>query len=237
MLELEALILAGGLGTRLSSVVPNLPKPMAPIAGKPFLEILLESLYEKGFSSIILSVGHLSEKIISHFGSQYKGMAITYVIEKNPLGTGGAIREALKKANQDHIYIFNGDTFVDFDIDGSERIWNDVHSPIIVGSKVSDVGRYGKLLIDCGRVIGFSEKGLMGPGIINAGCYVMPASLAAQFPKDEKFSFENDFLSKNIAKNEYYLFLAEGVFIDIGIPEDYIRAQVELITYLGISGG
>jgi len=231
----EALILAGGLGTRLSSVVPNTPKPMAPIAGKPFLEILLESLYKKGFTSIILSVGHLSEKIISHFGYRYKGMTITYVIEKNPLGTGGAIREALKKAKQDHIYILNGDTFVDFDVDGSEHLWKQVHAPIIIGSKVSEVGRYGRLLIDGNRIIGFSEKGLMGSGIINAGCYVMPVSLASQLPKEERFSFEHDFLSQNVVQIKYYLYLARGVFIDIGIPEDYLRAQIELAIFSGKS--
>ena len=232
---MEAIILAGGLGTRLSSVVPSLPKPMAPISGKPFLELLLESLYKKGFTSIILSVGHLSEKIISHFGSRYKGMAITYVVEKIPLGTGGAIRKALKRASRDHIYIFNGDTFVDFDVEGSERLWNKVHSPIIIGSKVSDVRRYGKLLIDGERIIGFSEKGLIGSGIINAGCYVMPVSLARQLPGEENFSFENDFLSQNVIQNKYYLYLTAGVFIDIGIPEDYLRAQVELAIYSGTS--
>jgi D-glycero-alpha-D-manno-heptose 1-phosphate guanylyltransferase len=231
----EAIILAGGLGTRLSSVVPSLPKPMAPISGKPFLELLLESLYKKGFSSIILSVGHLSEKIISHFGGRYKGIAITYVVEKIPLGTGGAIREALKKASQDHAYIFNGDTFVDFNVEGSERLWNEVHSPIIIGSKVNDVGRYGKLLTDGERIIGFSEKGLIGPGIINAGCYVVPVSLASQLPGVENFSFENDFLSQNVTQKNYYLYLASGVFIDIGIPEDYFRAQVELAIFSGTS--
>lgn len=102
---MQALILAGGLGTRLSSVIPDLPKPMAPVAGKPFLQLLLESLYKKGFSTAILSEGYLSEKIISYFGNSYRDMAITYVIEKTPLGTGGAIREALKQANQDYIYI------------------------------------------------------------------------------------------------------------------------------------
>lgn len=228
---MEAIILAGGLGTRLSSVVPSIPKPMAPISGKPFLELLLESLYKKGFNSIILSVGHLSQKIISHFGNRYKGMTITYVVEKIPLGTGGAIREALKKASQDHIYIFNGDTFVDFDVDGSERLWNEVHSPLIIGSKVSDVGRYGKLLVDGEKIIGFSEKNQTGPGIINAGCYLISVGLACQFPKKKKFSFESDFLSQNISVNEYYLYLAKGKFIDIGIPEDYLRAQVELGNY------
>jgi D-glycero-alpha-D-manno-heptose 1-phosphate guanylyltransferase len=232
---LEAIILAGGLGTRLSSVVPNLPKPMAPITGRPFLEILLESLYLKGFRSIILSVGYLSEIIIFHFGSRYKEMAISYVVEKTPLGTGGAIREALVRANEDHVYIFNGDTFVDFDINGVECLWNEVRSPIIIGCKATNVERYGKLLIDGKRIIGFSEKGLIGPGIINAGCYVIPVSLACQLPKEDKFSFENNFLSQHVAQGNYYLYLAEGLFIDIGIPEDYLRAQVELGNFSGMS--
>lgn len=227
---MQALILAGGLGTRLSSVIPDLPKPMAPVAGKPFLQLLLESLYKKGFSTAILSEGYLSEKIISYFGNSYRDMAITYVIEKTPLGTGGAIREALKQANQDYIYIFNGDTFVDFDVSGSEHLWREVQSPIIVGRKVGDVDRYGKLLIEDQRIVGFSEKGLVGPGIINAGYYIVPTNLSSKFPEKEKFSFEKDFLSQSVALNKYYLYLADGIFIDIGIPEDYLTAQSELAT-------
>ena len=226
---MEAIILAGGLGTRLSSLVPGLPKPMAPVGGKPFLEILLELLCSKGFKSAILSVGHMHDKIVAHFGTEFNGMSIKYEIEKTLLGTGGAIKKAMKNCTNDHVYIFNGDTFIDFNIDGVEKDWRERQSPIIIGWQVDNVSRYGALLIDGRRIIGLSEKGLTGSGIINAGCYVLPVKIALELPNLDIFSFEKDFLSQNLEVNEYYLYLAEGGFIDIGVPEDYVKAQKKLI--------
>ncbi len=113
---MEAIVLAGGFGTRLRQVVPDLPKPMAPIAGRPFLEILLLSLYQKGFSRVVLSLGFMAEKIIAHFGDRYVGMDLVYAVEHHPLGTGGAIRVALAQCASDHVFVFNGDTYLDLEV-------------------------------------------------------------------------------------------------------------------------
>lgn len=225
---LEGIILAGGFGTRLQKVVPDLPKPMAPIAGKPFLEILLNSLSEKGFSKIILSLGYLADKIISHFGEEFQGIKLTYVVEKEPLGTGGAIRLAMEKTTANHQFIFNGDTYLDLEIDAVEKLWQQNLSAIIVGREVADTARYGRLIVENGKVSGFSEKGISGRGLINAGCYVLAKNQLDSFPINKTFSLETDYLAEIVKASPIDLFVTTGDFIDIGIPEDFERAQTLL---------
>jgi D-glycero-alpha-D-manno-heptose 1-phosphate guanylyltransferase len=227
----EAIILAGGFGTRLRSVNPDAPKPMALIGSRPFLEILMRSLAAKGFSRIILSLGYKSEMICAHFGSKYSEMEIDYVVEESPLGTGGAIRLAMTKSFSDHVYVFNGDTFLDLDVKSLEGQWQEKKNPIIVGHRLDNVERYGKLIIDKNRVIGFSEKGSAGKGIINAGCYILNRNQLSQFPLNKNFSVEDDYLSKAIKIIGFDLFISSGLFIDIGIPEDFFRAQTLLQSY------
>jgi len=225
---IEAIVLAGGLGTRLREVVPDLPKPMALVAGKPFLEIVLADLARKGVGRVILSIGFMAEKIMSHFGSRYAGMDICYVVENTPLGTGGGVRLAMSECRQDHVFIFNGDTFLDLEIEALERHWQAHRYPIIVGREVPDTSRYGRLLTDNGRVIGFAEKGIFGPGLINAGCYVFGKGQLDAFPLNTEFSLENDYLAKMVLDVRLEVFITLGHFIDIGVPEDYARAQTEL---------
>lgn len=226
----EAIVLAGGLGTRLRKVVSEVPKPMAPVAGRPFLEILLRKLSNKGFSRVVLSIGYKSDLIISYFGDSFAGMEIIYTVEESPLGTGGAVRLAIEKCSADYVYIFNGDTYLDLNIDVIEKQWQSNQRPIIVGLHVRDAARYGKLLVDSGRVVGFSEKGITGPGLINAGVYIFNKKQIHQYPIGLAFSLENDYLVNEIKKGSFDLFLTKGKFIDIGIPEDYERAQRELAT-------
>jgi len=225
---MEAIILAGGFGTRLKQVVPDLPKPMAPVAGRPFLEILLASLARKGFRRAVLSLGYLAEKVTSHFGDRFAGMALIYEIEPTPLGTGGAVRRALMRCNADHVFVFNGDTFLDLEAQHVESHWNGHHAPIIVAREVPDTARYGRLATANGQILGFAEKGAGGRGLINAGCYVVPAGILNGFEPDRAFSLETDFLAKAVATQRFDVFVTEGRFIDIGIPEDYARAQTEL---------
>lgn len=225
---LEGIILAGGFGTRLKTVIPDLPKPMAPIAGRPFLEILLHSLSRKGFTRIVLSLGYLADKIIGHFGKEFAGIELIYAVEYQPLGTGGAIRLAMEKCNEDHQFIFNGDTYLDLEIDAVEFLWQQQYSAIIVGREVSDTSRYGRLIIENDKVIGFSEKGVTGRGLINGGCYVLGKDQLNDFPVNSAFSFETDYLAKIIKNSPFSLFITSGDFIDIGIPADYARAQIEL---------
>lgn len=225
---LEALVLAGGLGTRLKHVVPNLPKPMAPVAGRPFLEILLVSLASKGFSRVVLSLGFMAEKVVAHFGGQFAGMELVYEIENIPLGTGGAVRQALERCCTDHVFVFNGDTYLDLERPDVEAQWHMHHVPIIVGREVVDTARYGRLSTVEGRVVGFSRKGIAGPGLINAGCYVLPVSILDEFALGQPFSLEADFLANMVGRQRFDLFVTQGHFIDIGVPEDYARAQTEL---------
>ncbi len=225
---MEAIVLAGGFGTRLKQVVPDLPKPMAPIAGRPFLEILLTALAKKGFRRVIMSLGHLADKVTTHFGDRYAGLELVYEIESTPLGTGGAVRVALARCKSDHVFVFNGDTFLDLETDAVEALWLKNHAPIIVAREVPETSRYGHLNASNDRVMGFVEKGTGGQGLINAGCYVLPSDILNGFEMGQVFSLETDFLSKAVETRQFDLFVTQGHFIDIGIPEDYARAQIEL---------
>ena len=226
---MEAIILAGGLGTRLRSVVAHLPKAMAPIADRPFLEILLADLARKGFKRIVLSLGFMADKISSHFGASFEGVELAYVVEDTPLGTGGALRLALTACTRDHVFVFNGDTFLDLDVRALEQYWQKGQHTIVIGKSVLDTERYGRLVAEGDWLIGFSEKGIRGPGLINAGCYVMTANALEAFPLNQSFSLEKDYLKPMIARGSVQVFVTNGLFIDIGIPEDYAQAQTFLM--------
>lgn len=228
---MEAIILAGGFGTRLKQVVPDLPKPMASVAGKPFLEIMLNSLSKKGFSRAILSLGFMAEKIVSYFGNRFQNMELIYEIETIPLGTGGAIRAALQHSQSNHVFIFNGDTFLDLEIAAIERLWKQHDAPIIVAREVPDTTRYGCINVQGGQVTGFLEKSTSDPGLINAGCYVLSKKLFDSIELGKPFSFETDFLTEAVKHQRFDAFVTHGMFIDIGIPTDYARAQTELARF------
>ena len=225
---MEAIVLAGGFGTRLRQVVPDLPKPMAPVAGRPFLEILLSMLAQKGFTRVVLSLGFMSDKIIEHFGDSYLGMKLVHEVELQPLGTGGAIRAALARCEEDHVFIFNGDTYLDLEVDALERLWRSEHHPLIVVREVSDTTRFGKVEMRDGRINAFLEKGMSGPGLINAGCYVLPKAALDSFPLGQPFSLETDFFIRDLQKTRFDGFVTQGRFIDIGVPDDYALAQTAL---------
>lgn len=225
---MEAVILAGGLGTRLRVVVPDLPKPMAPVGGRPFLEIILTALAQKGFGRVVLSLGHMAEKVVTYFGDSFANMSLVYEIETSPLGTGGALRRALARCESDHMFVFNGDTFLDLEVSKLEACWQTNHLPIIVGKNVADTMRYGRLETIAKRVVSFKGSNMQGPGLVNAGCYVVPANLLDSFALDQAFSFETDFLMPAVKYRHFNLFVTNGFFIDIGIPGDYLRAQTEL---------
>jgi len=229
---MEAIVLAGGLGTRLRHIVPDLPKPMAPVAGRPFLEIVLTSLANKGFKRVVLSLGYLADKVVAHFGNWFAGMELVYEIEQYPLGTGGAVRGALERCLADHVYVLNGDTFLDLEIGPLEAQWQTNGNPIIVAREVPDTLRYGRLDISKEQVCGFLEKGTDGPGLINAGCYVLPRDILNEFEIGKAFSLEIDFLAEAVKGRRFDVFVTNGHFIDIGVPEDYHRAQTELAGFV-----
>ena len=224
----EAVVLAGGFGTRLQHVVKDVPKPMAPITGRPFLEILLGTLASKGVGRVVLSLGFMAEKISSYFGVEFAGMELTYVIEEKPLGTGGAVRLASERCQKDHYFVFNGDTFLDLEIDALEKHWQQTQRPVIVARHVPDIKRYGSLLVDKGQLIGFTGKGQNGQGLINAGCYLFNRGQLDEFTLKQVFSLEDDYLAKVVSKSQFDVFVTSGEFIDIGVPEDYEKAQKNL---------
>lgn len=226
---MEAVILAGGFGTRLREVVPNCPKPMAPVAGRPFLEIVLRSLATKGFSSAVLSLGYMADKISSYFGKKFAGIDLAYVVEDRPLGTGGAARLAMTRCTQNHVFVLNGDTFLDLEAAAIEEHWLTRRHPIIVARHVKDTERYGRLLVQDGVAIGFTEKGVGGSGLINAGFYVLDRKQLDIFALNQPFSLETDFLVNAVQTLLVDVFVSKGHFIDIGVPEDYLRAQAELL--------
>lgn len=225
---MDALILAGGFGTRLAATVPGVPKPMAPVCGRPFLELLLGALHSKGVQRAVLSLGYKAQMIVQHFGSQFQGMALVHEVEEEPLGTGGAIRRALPLTHGDAALVVNGDTLLDLELDTLRAQWAQHRAITLVGCHVGDTSRYGRLAIEGERLIGFTEKGVAGPGWINSGHYMLPRGLLDEPSLPRSFSFEADFLVPRLDALGVRPFLSRGSFIDIGIPEDYERAQTEL---------
>jgi len=221
----EALVLAGGFGTRLRTVVADLPKPMAPVAGRPFLEFVLGGLARHGVPRAVLSVGYLSDIIIGHFGHVFQGMALDYAVEATPLGTGGAVAEGLRHCAGPAVLVLNGDTWLDLELHALVGHWQREQAPVIVAREVDDVARYGSLQVEDGRVVRFVEKGPAGPGLINAGVYLLPRDLFAAGAPAAPFSLEADVLAPCVRSRRVDAFITRGEFIDIGIPDDYHRAQ------------
>lgn len=234
---MEAIILAGGFGTRLQPFVKDVPKPMANINSKPFLSYLMEYLSRQGIKKILLSVGYKHEVIKNHFGIRYKNMDIEYVIENKSLGTGGAVREALKHVQGNEAIVLNGDSF--FNVNLGELIdFHRTHDSMltIAVKPMNNIDRYGTVILEDTRVAGFNEKSSSSKdfGYINGGVYVIKkAVLDCLRNNNDVFSFEIDFLQKSINNIAISAFISDGYFIDIGIPEDYEKAQQELKSVSG----
>lgn len=226
----KAIILAGGRGERLRSAVPILPKPMAPVRGRPFLEYILDRLVDAGVTEVILSVGYRADTIQKHFGNTYRRVPLRYSIEENALGTGGALVLALKGEDSAPVLVLNGDTLVEVDY-GALTAWYDsvMASLGVVLCRVPDVSRYGSVVLSGDRVVEFREKGKGGPGLVNAGLYVIRPTIFSLYQFGECFSFETDFLQRYCSELQPRSFITSGYFIDIGTPEDYDRAQRELV--------
>jgi D-glycero-alpha-D-manno-heptose 1-phosphate guanylyltransferase len=229
---MEVIILAGGLGTRLRSVVSEVPKCMAPVAGKPFLWYLLKYLTRYDVNRVILSVGYLREVImdwIDAYGKEFP-FAFDYAVEEEPLGTGGGIKLALDKANDPYVVVLNGDTFFDVNLDDLTRNHVVGKKAITLALKpMRDFNRYGTVDYDqiTGTILAFNEKKECKEGLINGGVYVINrlAPIFEELPA--KFSFETAVLEPQCAKSNLLGVVQDGYFIDIGIPEDYNKANVE----------
>ncbi len=231
---IPAIILAGGLGTRLRSVISDLPKPMAPVAGQPFLHYIFLYLQKQGITDVVLSVGYKSEVIKEFFGDKYAGINIRYAVENEPLGTGGGIRQAMSLIDSD-AYVLNGDTFFDVDLKDLYEFYTMRSSDIALALKrMHHFDRYGTVEIgNQDRVLQFQEKRYKAEGLINGGVYVINKNLFKKVEEIEdtilsqRFSFEKDILEKHLLPLHYQGKEFGGYFIDIGIPEDYERAQTD----------
>jgi D-glycero-alpha-D-manno-heptose 1-phosphate guanylyltransferase len=227
----EAIILAGGLGTRLRGVIKDIPKPMAEVGGKPFLEYLIKYLNDQGIKRVILSVGYKYEVIRDYFKESFLNIEMIYSVEKIPMGTGGAVKLALDYVNSDDVFILNGDTLFLIDL----KEFYDLHKSknadfSIALKKLENPDRYGVIEIDSDfRIKNFNEKGkIKGGGFINGGIYLLKRELFSKLSLPEKFSLETDFIEKYFGDFRFFGFPFEDYFIDIGVPEDYERAKKEI---------
>jgi len=203
----EAIILAGGMGTRLRDVISDGPKSMAPINGRPFLEYVLDYLDRWGLRRVILSVGYQKDVIIRHFGNQYKSMEIAYAIENEPLGTGGAILNALRHVQGFATFIFNGDTYFDVNLQRLDDFRRIKEADLCLGIRFEiEPERFGILEFDNNnRITGFVEKPVgLDEGYINGGAYIVRKDYLLRFGLPEKFSFEKDFLQKYYSTEDFY---------------------------------
>ena len=224
-----AIILAGGMGTRLKTIISDLPKPMAPIMNVPFLTYQLNYLKHFGIKKVIFSVGYLSEKIIAHYNQSFENISIEYSIEKNPLGTGGGIRMAMSNLKEDLVLILNGDSFFDLDLEQFYNLHLEQKSDFSLALRyVNNSERYGNIEFNLSnQITSFIEKNQLNQsGYINAGVYILSKKLYLQNTKpDINFSIEKEFFEKQLNQLIIKGFEFKDYFIDIGIPEDYLKAQ------------
>jgi D-glycero-alpha-D-manno-heptose 1-phosphate guanylyltransferase len=218
------IILAGGFGTRLSSIVKDVPKPMALVNGKPFLHYIFDSLKHQQISKAVLSVGHLKEVIQDYFGNKYLGIEVQYAVETEPLGTGGGIKNAFQWVDDD-AYVLNGDTFFDIKL---SLLKNNSQDVSIALKPMENFERYGTVEIDENyRITAFNEKKKCEHGLINGGVYYFRKALFEKTNTLQKFSFEKDILEKHVSDFVLSGKVFDNYFIDIGIPEDYKKAQTD----------
>jgi D-glycero-alpha-D-manno-heptose 1-phosphate guanylyltransferase len=218
----DIIILAGGLGTRLNQTVPDTPKPMAPVNGKPFLQYLLNHINEAGFRRVILSTGYLSEKIESYFNIRYKDLELLYSVEDEPLGTGGAVQLAFAQVQTPHFMVMNGDTLFQKHIEQLADV-------TMALRQVEDASRYGSVKFDLNnRILRFTEKSeVPEPGYINGGIYVISSRFFKAQAMPGKFSLERDLFESKLDSGNTFGLIFNDYFLDIGIPADYHRAQTE----------
>lgn len=228
-----AVVLVGGLGTRLRCVVNDRPKVLAMVAGRPFLFHLLDQLAEGGVHEVVLCSGYRAGQVEAEVGSAYREMTIHYSPEDSPMGTGGALRLALRHVDADNMLVMNGDSFCEVDLQGFGHFHQrHPEAASMVLTHVPDVARFGAVEVNAeGRVLSFLEKGeRTGPGLINAGIYLLPRKMIEVLPEGQMVSLERELFPAWLP-DRLRGFAAGGTFIDIGTPESYARAD----TFFGVS--
>lgn len=226
---MDAIILAGGMGTRLRPLISDVPKPLALVKGRPFLDILLEQLDRfNQIQQVVLAIGYKADQIIDTYrGTNRYNYNIGFALEHVPLGTGGGIKNAMLQTTSSNVLIMNGDSFMDFELSGLRSLHEEHSADItLLVTEAPDVGRYSAVHVDpaTSRIMQISEKGAAeGPGFINAGCYILKRSIMDQIQDGQNVSFEDQILP--LLLPNAYAQVVKGRFIDIGIPEAYIIAN------------
>lgn len=223
---MEAVILSGGKGTRLQSVIKDIPKTMADVNGTPFLETTLQWLNSFNINKVILAVGYKKEYIKKYFGNNYKNINLIYSEEEEPLGTGGAIKKALKECVDDNVIVMNGDVLARVDLNKMYEKHLSLGSVMTIAVKeMTNFDRFGVVKFNKDRITRFEEKKYVEKGFMNTGIYIMNKDIFENKIENKSFSIENDYLSKYVDKDKISPFIFAGEFIDIGIPEDHQKIQ------------
>ncbi len=224
----EAIILAGGLGTRLRSVVTDVPKCMAPIHDIPFLQFVIDYALKQGINKIILSVGYKKELIQQYFANKKLSFQLDYCEELEPLGTGGAVKKALEMCNTNDVLILNGDTFFEYSLNDFYKA-SPTADALIATTPMHNFDRYGSIITDAqNKITAFAEKRFTENGNINTGVYVINKEQFLSIKMNEKFSLEKDYFEAYLNKSNIVAVPTKGYFIDIGIPQDYAKARHDL---------
>ena len=216
-------MLAGGFGTRLRAVVSDVPKPLAPVGGRPFLHWLLDGLARQGVSRVVLATGYRADAIRAAVRPDHAGMDIVQIADPAPLGTGGAIWQALAACRAERVFVLNGDTWLGLPL-AAMAAHPGATDLLMAVRPVADRGRYGSVRLAGDRVLGIAEKATGGPGLVNAGVYLLSRDLPARRPMPAAFSLETEILARP-RELDIRAHLTEAPFLDIGTPDDFARAQ------------
>lgn len=219
----EVVVLAGGFGTRLRDTVADCPKCLAPVAGRPFLDWQFEYLRRQGVGRVVLALGYRAEQVLAHVRAMRYDIDIAWEIEREPLGTGGALRAAFRHVQGESAFALNGDTLLLADL--AELAGRSGERVVVAVRHVDDGARYGTVRVVADRITGFVEKGAAGPGLINGGVYWLHTGAFDGFALPAAFSFERDYLAAHVATLAPRAVATTAFFIDIGTPEDFRRAQ------------
>jgi len=227
----EAIILAGGFGTRLKDTIPDLPKCLAPVKGQPLLYYIITYLLDSGVDKIIFSLFYKSELVIKYLNDEFSFINYEFVIEESALGTGGALALALNKAKKDNVVVVNGDSIFKIDLDNLFQFHNEKNASFSIAlKKMLDPIRYGTVnMNETGKILVFNEKDeFIKEGIINGGIYIVNKSIFLKNLNLSTFSLETDYLMIETVNKNIFGKIFENYFIDIGVPADYFKANLEL---------
>jgi D-glycero-alpha-D-manno-heptose 1-phosphate guanylyltransferase len=229
MIPKTAIILAGGKGTRLKETIPGLAKVLAPVNGKPFLDYILKYFMAAGIERFIFSLGFHYEQVTVFLEEEYSTLSHTIIVEYVPLGTGGAIKKAMEHSGENTLAVINGDTLFKVKLNSMSAFHHMCGAECTIALKsMSSFDRYGEVTLNRDySIASFNEKKQVSEGLINGGFYILNKRLFDENVFPEKFSFEEDYLAKKFKQRRIFGVRQEGYFIDIGVPEDYRRAQEE----------